>query len=113
MKLTNKMSTMKPGKSQSGTKSATAQGVKRKLQAPGTPGKPMKPGKPQGVKPVKRPTTMPIKPGNGMATPTPINPVMKPIKPKPTGGKRPVMTNKPKPRPTTKPIKPGMIKRGM
>ena len=49
--------------------------------------KPVKPGTkpkpPQGVKPVKRPTTMPIK------------------------------TNKPKPRPTTKPIKPGTVKRGM
>ena len=43
--------------------------------------KPM-PNKP-GIKPVKRPTTMPIK------------------------------TNKPMPRPTTKPIKPGTIKRGM
>jgi hypothetical protein len=45
----------------------------------------MKPGKQVqgGVKPVKRPTTMPIK------------------------------TNKPKPRPTTKPIKPGTVKRGM
>ena len=104
MKLTNKMSTMKPGKSQSGTKSKPAQGVKRPAAMPNKPGTP---------KPVKRPTTMPIKPGNGMATPTPINPVMKPIKPKPTGGKRPVMTNKPKPRPTTKPIKPGMVKRGM
>ena len=59
-----------------------------------------------GVKPVKRPTTMPIKTNK----PMPVKPGAKPIKRPVT---RPVMTNKPKPRPTNKPIKPGMIKRGM
>ena len=57
--------------------------AKMNSMKPGKPGMTNKPKPPQGVKPVKRPTAMPIK------------------------------TNKPKPRPTTKPIKPGTVKRGM